>query len=175
MSARAHPALAMRPFLPADAPLVADIFRASIEELAGDDYSAAQQDAWASAADDEAAFGARLAGQLTLIGTLDGSPAGFISLADAGKLDMLYVHPAAAGRGIAALLCDAIERLAAARGLKTLTVDASDTAREFFARRGFVAQQRNTTFLAGEWLANTTMEKPLPTQGEASTNKDAGS
>ena len=43
MSARADPKLAMRPFLPADAPLLAEIFRASIEELTGDDYSEAQR------------------------------------------------------------------------------------------------------------------------------------
>ena len=46
MMARAHPKLAMRPFLAADTPLLAEIFRASIEELTGDDYSEAQQEAW---------------------------------------------------------------------------------------------------------------------------------
>ena len=39
MTATAHPKLAMRPMLPTDAPLLAEIFRASIEELTGDDYS----------------------------------------------------------------------------------------------------------------------------------------
>ena len=77
MMARAHPKLAMRPFLPADTPLLAEIFRASIEELTGDDYSEAQQEAWVAAADDEQAFGARLAKGLTLLGTMDGSPVGF--------------------------------------------------------------------------------------------------
>ena len=48
--ARAHPKPALRPFLPADAPLLAEIFRASIEELTGDDYSEAQQEACAAAA-----------------------------------------------------------------------------------------------------------------------------
>ena len=37
---------ALRPFLAADAPVLAEIFRASIEELTGEDYSAAQQAAW---------------------------------------------------------------------------------------------------------------------------------
>ena len=37
MMARAHPKLAMRPMLPTEAPLLAEIFRASIEELAGED------------------------------------------------------------------------------------------------------------------------------------------
>ncbi|KAB2875941.1 MAG: GNAT family N-acetyltransferase, partial [Pseudorhodoplanes sp.] len=59
--ARANPTLALRPLLPADAPLLAEIFRASIEELTAEDYSEAQREAWAAAADDAAAFGARLA------------------------------------------------------------------------------------------------------------------
>jgi hypothetical protein len=33
MMARAHPKLALRPFLPADVTVLAEIFRASIDEL----------------------------------------------------------------------------------------------------------------------------------------------
>ena len=40
------------PFCRQDAPMLAEIFRASIEELTEDDYSPAQQEAWAAAADD---------------------------------------------------------------------------------------------------------------------------
>jgi putative acetyltransferase len=159
--ATAKPRLALRPFLPADAPVAAEIFRASIAELTDDDYDPAQQDAWASEADDEAAFAKRLAERLTLIGTLEGSPVGFVALEGTSHIDMLYVHPAAAGQGVGAMLADAVEKLAGARGATALTVDASDTARDFFARRGFVAQQRNTISVRDEWLANTTMKKML--------------
>jgi putative acetyltransferase len=78
---------------------------------------------------------------------------------------MLYVHPAATGQGAGAMLCDALEKLAAARGSKELTVDASDSAHGFFEKRGFSAQSRNTVSLGGEWLANTTMKKPLVATG----------
>jgi putative acetyltransferase len=161
MNARPQAKLAMRPMLPTDVPLLAEIFRASIEELSADDYSDAQREAWASAADDAEEFGARLGGALTLVATHAGSPIGFASLADNTRIDMLYVHPGAAGQGVAAMLCDALEKLAAARGAKELTVDASDTARGFFERRGFVAKTRNTVSLGDEWLANTTLTKPL--------------
>jgi len=161
MTAQARPQLALRPMLPADVPLLAEIFRASIEELAADDYSEAQQEAWASAADDEDAFGARLASELTLVATFGGGPVGFAALADNHRIDMLYVHPAGAGQGAGALLCDALEKLAAGRGGKELEVEASDSARGFFEKRGFLAKTRNTRSLAGEWLANTTMVKPL--------------
>jgi putative acetyltransferase len=161
MSAQANPQFALRPFLDTDAPLLAEIFRASIEELTGEDYSEAQQQAWASAADNEGEFGARLAAQLTIIATLNGSPVGFASLARNEEIDMLYVHPAAVGRGVGAMLCDALEKLAGARGAERLTVAVSDTARAFFERRDYVAQQRNSVLCGDEWLANTTMQKQL--------------
>ena len=80
---------------------------------------------------------------------------------------MLYVHPAVAGQGIGMMLCDALEKLAGARGTKRLSVDASDAAQGFFQKRGFVAQQRNTVTVGGEWLANTTMTKQLAPNGGA--------
>ena len=158
---QALPKPALRPFLEADTPVLAAIFVASIEELTGDDYNEAQQEAWASAADDEEQFGKRLASELTLIATLQNSPVGFASLKGADRIDMLYVHPSVAGQGVGALLCDGLEKLAAGRGAKSLTVDASDNAAEFFSKRGYVAKQRNTVTVNGEWLANTTMQKTL--------------
>jgi putative acetyltransferase len=152
---------ALRPFLAEDASAVAMIFQASIAELTGDDYSEAQQEAWAAAADDVAGFARKLAGQLTLIATADGEPVGFASLESKDKIDMLYVHPDVAGQGAAATLADALEKLAAARGAEKLTVDASDTARGFFEKRGYVAQSRNSISIGDEWLANTTLTKAL--------------
>jgi putative acetyltransferase len=148
--------------------MLAEIFRSSIEQLTGEDYSEAQQQAWASAADDEQAFGARLAGELTLIATLDGSPVGFASLKGPDQIEMLYVHPAMARQGVGSMLVDALEKIATARGTNRLIVDASDTANGFFDKRGYVAQQRNTVTCGDEWLANTTMEKRLTEKPSAS-------
>jgi putative acetyltransferase len=157
---------ALRPFLPADTPMLAAIFAAAIEELTGDDYSEAQQEAWAAAADDEAAFGKKLAGALTLIATLQDSPVGFASLKGKDHIDMLYVHPSVAGQGVATILCDALEKLAGSRGAKNLTVDASDNAQDFFRKRGYAPRQRNSVTINGEWLANTTMQKTLADNGD---------
>jgi putative acetyltransferase len=155
------PKPALRPFLAADTPILAAIFVAAIEELTGEDYTEAQQEAWASAADDEEQFGKRLASELTLIATLQNSPVGFASLKGADHIDMLYVHPAAAGQGVATMLCEALEKLAGGRGAKKINVDASDNAEGLFLKRGYVGLQRNTVTVNGEWLANTTMQKTL--------------
>jgi putative acetyltransferase len=151
----------LRPFLVSDTPLLAEIFRASIAELTSDDYTEAQQAAWMASAGNEAAFGERLTGELTLVATIEGAAVGFAALTGGDVIDMLYVHPAVTGRGIGAQLCDAIEKLAAARGAAKLTADASDTALGFFTRRGFVPQRRNSVSRNDEWLANTTVEKTL--------------
>ncbi|TXJ14022.1 MAG: GNAT family N-acetyltransferase [Afipia sp.] len=155
------PKVGLRPFLSEDTPVLAAIFVASIEELAEDDYSDAQREAWASAAEDEGKFGKRLAGQLTLVATVGGSPVGFVSLKGKDHLDLLYVHPGFARQGVATALCDALEKLAGARGTTAVTVEASDTAEPFFVKRGYSGQQRNTVSIGDEWLTNTTMKKSL--------------
>lgn len=161
MSAEANSQLALRPMLPDEAPLLAEIFRASIMELTGDDYTEEQQEAWAASADDEAAFADRLASEVTIVATMGGAPVGFASLETNEKIDFFYVHPAAVERGAGTLLAEALEKLAAGRGAEALSVDASDSAYDFFAKRGYAAQQRNSVRRGDEWLSNTTMKKTL--------------
>jgi len=130
--AQSLPKYALRPFLPADTPTLAAIFVAAVQELTGDDYGEAQQEAWAAVAEDEDEFGKKLAGELTLIATLQNSPVGFGSLKDNNHIDMLYVHPSVAGEGVGATLCDALEKLAGARvswvALETRVVHFRDGA-----------------------------------------------
>lgn len=152
---------ALRPMLAADVPVLAAIFQASIDELAEDDYDAGQRDAWASAADDLAAFGTRLKGGLTLVATIDGAPVGFVSLEGGDRLGLLYVHPAVARRGVGTTLYLAIEKLATSRGAASLTTASSDTAKPFFESHGFTSISRQTVSIGDEWLGNTRMSKPL--------------
>ncbi len=154
--------IALRPALPADFPALAALFRASVEELGLEDYSQNQVEAWSATARDEAAFAARLAGGLTIVGLIDGEIAGFATLKGMDVLDMLYVHPHFARKGVASQLCDALEKLAAARKATVLTVDASDGAQILFSLRGYEAQRRNMAFLGDQILGNTTMTKQLP-------------
>lgn len=162
MSAEANPQLALRPMLQGEAPMLAEIFRASIMELTQDDYEVEQQEAWAAAANNEAAFAKTLADHTTIVATMSGSPVGFASLESDRKVGFLYVHPAVVERGVGTLLADALEKIAAGRGAKHLSVDASDSAFDFFNKRGYAAQQRNSVRCGDEWLSNTTMKKTLP-------------
>jgi putative acetyltransferase len=154
-------AVSLRPYLPADARRCAEIFRASIDELAADDYDEDQREAWASRADDEEAFGARLKEALTLLAAIDGAVAGFATLKGPDQIDMLFVDPKFARQGAGRALVEALTKLAQARGAKRLTVEASDVAKPLFERQGFTSQQRNLVRVGDQWLANTTMTKTL--------------
>lgn len=151
----------LRPFLRADTMGLRELFAQSIEELTADDYDEDQRVAWASSAADAEAFAERLAGMVTLVVQVDGEYAGFASLKDNDKFEMLYVHPYFAGQGVGAALADAIERLAQGRGAAEITVEASDTAEPFFEARGYQATQRNMMPRDDLWLPNTTMKKRL--------------
>lgn len=167
MSAPAYP---LRPFLPADAMGLRELFAQSIEELTQDDYDEDQRAAWAATAEDAQAFAKRLGSALTLIVQIEGEYAGFASLKDNKIIDMLYVHPFHAGEGVGTALCDALEKLATARGSEAISVDASDTAETFFESRGYAPVRRNSMPLDDQWLSNTTMTKPLkPATAKATT------
>ena len=161
------PPATLRPFLPSDTPALAAIFRDSIEVLAAEDYDDAQLAAWIAMADELAAFGKRLAANLTLVATITRAPAAFASLKGAGIIVMLYVDPSVARQGIGGQLCDALERLAAARGAKKITGDISDTALPLFEKRGYIAERRNTVPLGDVWIGNTTMTKLFGTPDKA--------
>ena len=157
----------LRPFLPADTMSLRELFAQSIEELTQEDYSEDQRVAWASTAEDAVGFGARLGGMVTLVAEAEGEHLGFGSLKDNTVIDMLYVHPYHAGEGVGTTLADALEKIAANRGAKTITADVSDTAAIFFERRGYLPIQRNTVEIDDMWLANTTMRKELKPIGAA--------
>jgi putative acetyltransferase len=152
---------ALRPYLPKDLAILLRIVRTSIEQLASEDYSPGQVNAWIEAFDDEASFAKRLESGLTLVATLEGLTAGFISLKGTDQIDLLYVAPGVARRGVATMLVDALEKLSLARGAIALKVEASDCAVPLFSGRGYEPQRRNTVALGDEWLANTSMSKPL--------------
>ena len=154
-------AIGLRPYLASDLARCLSIFAASIAELASEDYSEDQCEAWIAAAEDTKAFAKRLTDSITLIATLEGEPVGFASLKGADLIDMIYVDPEFARKGVGTALLDALSRLAAARGAKSLLADVSDTAKPLFDRLGFQSQKRNLVLKGEEWLGNTSMSKTL--------------
>ncbi len=151
----------LRPYLPADASVLRELFAAGVEELMQDDYDEDQRAAWVSIAEDGVEFAERLADQLTLVVEVEGEHMGFASLKDNIVLDMLYVHPHHVGQGIGTALVEALEKIARSRGAETISLESSETAQMFFEERGYEATRRTTLPLDDQLLSMTTMVKTL--------------
>jgi putative acetyltransferase len=151
----------LRPYLPADREMLAILMQASIEELAVDDYTQDQREAWAAFAESEG-FAKRLATGLTLIALDDEQEiVGFAVLTENRAVTHIHVHPDLIGNGIGRTLLDALAKLAAARGAEALVADVTDNAKAFFAKLGYVEKARSTVPHGDEWLGATTMELVL--------------
>jgi putative acetyltransferase len=122
-----------------------------------------QLGAWAPEAPDPEHYRARAAdGRLLLVAVdEDDAPLAYGDLEADGHIDHLYCRPDAAGTGVAAALYARIEAAARARGIARLYTEASEPARRFFLKRGFVVVERNDFEIAGVAIHNMRMEKRL--------------
>jgi putative acetyltransferase len=157
---RSAPAgLAIRPYRAPDLDAVIALFQAAVRESAARDYTPAEITAWAEV--DRARWAVRRLDRPTWLALLDGMPAGFADLKPGGHLDMMYVHPAQQGRGVATALLACVEAAARDQGLAGIVTEASLTARPFFERRGFQVLGMQRVPLRGQVLVNVRMEKRL--------------
>ena len=92
-------------------------------------------------------------------GLAGGEPVGFADMDETGYLDRLFIHKDHQRHGIAALLCDWLEREAA---VSRFTTHASITAGPFFEKRGYRVVREQLVEVRGILLKNYMMEKFLP-------------
>ena len=153
------PTLSIRPYRPEDLDAVIGIFLGAIREIAAKDYDRAQIEAWAQA--DRDAWAMRRLSRPTWVAVVGEKPVGFTDLEPDGHLDMMFVHPAHQGVGIATALLERVETAARGQGLARIFTEASITARPFFERRGFRLLAAQIVRVRGQALANFRMEKLL--------------
>ena len=153
----------IRPFEARDASELARIFYLAVHEIAALHYNPDQIAAWAPRVPDAERFVARgTDGRILLVAVDDRDvPIAYGDCEDDGHLDHLFCRPDRAGTGITAGLYGAIENAAKTRGIQSLHVEASEPARRFFARQGFVTVARNDFDIAGVPMHNFRMTKRL--------------
>jgi putative acetyltransferase len=154
-------AIEIRAYASADAGAVAELFRASVRGLAACDYTPSQLRAWAPDVIDDREFGERCRRKSTWVAEIDGRIAGFSDLAPDGHVDMLYVHPDFARRGVAWALLGRVEEAARAADMRRLYTEASITARPVFEKAGFRVIVPQTVTVRGETMMNYRMERRL--------------
>lgn len=152
----------IRPFRPADAPVLAALYHASVHGAGGRHYTPAQLAVWSPAPADPAHYLQQAAGRVFLVAEdADGRVVGYGDLERDGHLDHLYCHPDVIGTGVGTALYDALEQAARRDGIARLYVEASENARPLFARRGFALDARNDFERDGVAIHNYRMSKQL--------------
>lgn len=155
-------ALTVRPYEPQDAESTWDAYFRAVRDTASHDYSAEQVAVWAPESVDLAEWNKRRLVAHTFVATIGRRVVGFSDVTDDGLVDMLFVHPDAAGRGIARALVCAVVGKARELGLSQLHTLASRTALPAFKRFGFEVDRANVdNWIRGENLPNYNMHLKL--------------
>jgi putative acetyltransferase len=146
-----------------DADDLADVFFRSVRQVAISDYTPAQVQAWApERRTPEQSHQWAGDGRLVLLATNENDRAvAFIDLEPDGHIDHLFCAPEAAGRRIASQLYEAAEAAARQQDIGRLYTEASELARRFFERKGFVVLERQDMVVRGEPIHNYKMAKDL--------------
>lgn len=139
----------------------AALVRRAIESTAGREYSPDEVEVWLRGMADER-FEAMLSDPATVaLGAYEADVlVGFATFVAAeGRLDFLYVDPAARRRGVARRLVEAVEEHARAAGCRSVRVDASRLARPALVRMGYAVVGDNRKHVAGVTFDNVWLEK----------------
>lgn len=154
--------LALRPYAPADAAALAQVFHRAVRKGTAAHYWLPQRLAWSPRPRPAADWHARLSQIETVVAERDGQPVGFMALdLSDGFLDFAYVAPELRGQGVGAALYAVLEGRARAARIALLETAASRVAEPFFARRGWRVLRRQSVRRHGIALPNAVMQKPL--------------
>ncbi|UYV36098.1 GNAT family N-acetyltransferase [Rhodobacteraceae bacterium D3-12] len=127
----------IRPYHSGDSDTLFAIFVDAVRNGTGEYYDNDQRRAWAPATTPPSDWSARLGACDTYVALFEGEIAGFIATTADGYVDLAFVRPALARRGVGQALYDAMLARARSRGLTALTTHASHLAKPFFARNGW--------------------------------------
>jgi putative acetyltransferase len=145
---------------PSDASAIADVAVASIRALGANFYDAAQIEAWSAAFTPETVQSSFVTG-ITWVAVDDGKVVGFAKWEPPTEFDLLYVHPNAAGTGVARALCHALECTASDAGMTQLEATVSRSARVAFDSFGYELVEEATRELSGQRFSVARMRKKL--------------
>lgn len=164
-------AVSVRGYEPADAAATREVFSAAVRRTALSHYTEGQVRAWAPDHVDLERWAQHRSAAWTVVAVEDGRVVGFADLTSAGEMDMLFVHPDAARRGIATALVTAVTAQAARRGLRRVDVRASRVLQPLLERLGFTLDaDRPDNRVGAQVLPNATMHLDMPSpKGERRT------
>jgi GNAT superfamily N-acetyltransferase len=156
-----------RPATVQDAENIVRVHFASVHQLASSFYSSDILDLWSGLPSEDRYQRVRQAmaggGEIFVVAELDATVAGFGSILPVmNELRAVYVHPAAARRGVGTRILIHLEHLARQHGVKYLQMDSSINAEMFYSRNGYTIVGRGFHRLGpGVEMACVKMRKEL--------------
>jgi putative acetyltransferase len=139
------------------------IFEEAITVTASADYTPEQIFAWARPGQrDVAEWDQAMRGRNSYIALVEDQVAGFSDVSAEGHIEMLFVSPHFARRGVARKLLRSLERKAQDLSARQLTADVSATARSVFEASGFHVEPEQHLVVHGAAMTNFHMIKALP-------------
>jgi len=150
--------------------------RRAIATLTAQDYPADQIEAWLARCDSPDWIHGKLTGDYASIVVVNGEGrvVGFSNLAASGHVNMLFVDPDHAGRGLASALLGRIEAMARDQAIPRLFAEVSHTAQPAFRKAGFEPVSRRLVHLGTIGIANTGFEKALAHDAPPPPRRPAG-
>jgi len=124
-------------------------------------YSSRQVEAWAPDPGEPEGWNRRAQdGRTVLVAVNDADePIAYGDLESCGHIDHLFCSPAACGAGVASAIVDELERVALAKAITRLYVEASECALALFERKGSARLERRDFPLRGVMIHHYALEK----------------
>jgi len=149
----------VRAYVDSDLEAVVSCFGRSVRELGAGYYVREQIEAWAPDHPDMDAWAKRLRAGGVFVADEGGEVVGFVRVENNGFVDLPYVHPECARRGVGRALLEVACAWAVARGARKLESEVSAAARPLFEAMGFRVEKEQFVKRRGVELRNFRMAR----------------
>ncbi len=137
------------------------VFFSAIHEIAHQDYTPEQINAWAPAEIDRDKWVYRMCSIKPFVVEIAGQIVAYADVQSSGYIDHFFVAGAVARQGVGSMLMNHIHQFATAQGITILTSHVSLTAQPFFTKFEFSVIEQCFPVIQGVVLSNALMSKNL--------------
>ena len=137
------------------------VFHSAVHQLACQDYTAEQIDAWAPFVFDQLLWVQRMRAIRPFVVEVAGQVVAYADVQPSGYVDHFFVSGPFARHGIGSRLMKHLHQAANAQGITVLASDVSRTAQSFFKQFGFAVVEQRSPVIRGVVVPNALMRKDL--------------
>lgn len=154
----------IREFCVGDESALHDVYYSAVHQIACNDYTSEQIEAWAPKEFDSETWCRRLGEIKPFVVEHQGQIVGYADVQSNGYINHFFVSGAHPRRGIGALLMHHIYQAAGKQGITVLTSDVSRTAQPFYRHFGFRIVELRSRVIRGVVIPNALMRIDLTRQ-----------